>query len=88
MSSENDEDKKRNESLNDFLAEGADERSGENHRIRASLEEIENEIEKLGRKVYHLNDRSIQKQIFYFHSTNTLMRQGRNSDFIDVSDFS
>ena len=57
MSSENDEDKKRNESLNDFLAEGADERSGENHRIRATLEEIENEIEKLCRKVYHLSDR-------------------------------
>ncbi|GEM_PF-1591510 len=66
MTSENGEDKKRNESLNDFLAEGADERSGENHRIRATLEEIENEIERLGRKVYHLSDRSIQKQNLLF----------------------
>jgi len=66
MSSENGEDKKKNESLNDFLAEGADERSGENHRIRTNLEEIENEIEKLGKKVYHLSDISTQKQNLYF----------------------
>jgi hypothetical protein len=66
MSSENGENKKRNENLNDFLAEGAEERSGENHRIRNTVEKIEKEIEKLGRKVYYLSDRSVQKQNYLF----------------------
>lgn len=68
MSNKNGENKNKNENknLNDFLAEGAEERSGENHHLRTSLEEIENKIEKINRKVYYLSDRSNEKQYFLF----------------------
>ena len=50
MSSENGEDKKKNESLNNFLCGGPDERSSENHRIRTNLEELKMRIEKAWQK--------------------------------------
>ncbi|HMB09901.1 hypothetical protein [Saliniramus sp.] len=64
MSNGNDEDKKNNENLNDFLAEGAEERSGENHSLRNAVKEVESEIEKISKKVYYLSAKSNDEKDF------------------------
>lgn len=66
MSNENEEDKKNNENLNDFLAEGAEERSGENHSLRKAVKEVESEIEKISKKVYYLSAKSNDEKDFFF----------------------
>ena len=66
MSNENDENKKKNEDLNNFLAEGAEERSKESALLRNSVRELEKRIEKIEKNIDFLNESRKNTSDFIF----------------------